>query len=171
MKNGNGTPYINHKKRKEWMGFMKVIEYDSRYKEAFVSLNKHWIEKFFKIEAHDLEQLDHVEQLIEEGAMVFFIVENQQVLSTCMVLELEPNVWEICKFATNEQFQGKGAGRKIFQKAIDYASAHGAEKIVIYSNQLLKPALHLYQSFGFKEVPVDIEEYDRCDYQAELIIK
>lgn len=33
---------------------MKVIRYDKQYKQEFIDLNKHWIDKFFKIEPHDL---------------------------------------------------------------------------------------------------------------------
>lgn len=149
---------------------MKIIEYNEIYKNDFIELNKNWIQKYFTIEEHDLEQLDNVEHYLSEGAMIFFAVEDEQVLSTCMVLQLQPNIWEICKFATNEKFKGKGAGKAVFQATIDYAIKNGAKKIVIYSNQSLKPAIHIYQSFGFKEVPVDIDDYDRCDYQAEMII-
>lgn len=151
---------------------MKIIRYQEQYKQLFIDMNKNWINKLFKIEQHDLEQLDQVENYLEQGAMAFFAVENEQVLATCMVLRLEHNTWEICKFTTNEQFQGKGAGTKVFQACLDYAIENQADKIVLYSNKKLKPALHIYQKFGFKEVPVTIDDYEsgRCDYQAELTV-
>lgn len=34
----------------------------------------------------------------------------------------------------------------------------------------MKTALHVYQLFGFNEVPVDIDDYERYDYQAELLL-
>lgn len=51
-----------------------------------------------------------------------------------------------------------------------YYIEHGAKKIVLYSNQTLKPALHIYKSFGFKEVDVDIDDYERAYFQAEYIV-
>lgn len=150
---------------------MEIIRYQEQYKQQFIDMNKHWIKKFFKIEPHDLEQLDQVENHLEQGAMVFFAIEDQQVLATAMILRLEDNTWEICKFATNEQFQGTGTGTKVFQACLDYAIENHADKVVIYSNQQLKPALHIYQKFGFKEVPVTVSDYERVDYQAELNVR
>jgi ribosomal protein S18 acetylase RimI-like enzyme len=165
MKNGYGN-IVNKKGGKK----MQVMRYKEKYKQDFIDLNKRWFEKFFKIEPHDLEQLKNVETYIEQGGMIFFAIEDDHVLSTCMVTELQPKVWEICKFATNEKFQGRGAGKIVFTEAINYAKEQGAKKIVIYSNKNLKTALHIYQLFGFNEVPVDIDDYERCDYQAELLL-
>lgn len=107
---------------------MKVIEYEKKYKKDFIELNKNWIQKYFTIEEHDLEQLDNVEHYLSEGAMIFFAVEDEQILSTCMALQLESNVWEICKFATNEKYKGRGAGKAVFQAAMDYAIKNKAKK-------------------------------------------
>ncbi|AYW46842.1 GNAT family N-acetyltransferase [Tetragenococcus koreensis] len=149
---------------------MEIICYEEKFKDDFVKLNKNWIEKYFKIEPHDIEQLTNAEKYIEQGDMIFFAVENGQVISTCLSSRLHNNVWEIAKFASNEHFKGKGAGKLVFKAGMDYAIKNGAEKIVLYSNQILKPALHIYDRFGFKEVPVDIDDYERCDYQAEYIV-
>lgn len=152
---------------------MKIIPYDAKYKQDFVNLNKRWIQKFFKLEPHDLEQLNNIEAELKQGAMIFFALDDDgNVLSTCMAAPLaEIDTWEIAKFATNEQFQGQGAGKAVFKAAMAYAEKEKhAKKLVIYSNQSLKPALHIYQAFGFREVPVTIDAYARCDYQAELFV-
>jgi len=62
--------------------------------------------------------------------MMFFAIEDEHVLSTCMVTELQPKVWEICKFATNEKFQGRGAGKIVFTEAINYVKEQGAKKLL-----------------------------------------
>jgi GNAT superfamily N-acetyltransferase len=149
---------------------MEIIEYDKKYKQEFIDLNLSWIKKFFKVEAHDLEQVEHVETYLKDEGMVYFAVEAGVVLSTVLVLREKGDTWEIAKFATSEKAQGKGAGKAVFARAKQHALAHGAKKIVIYSNQMLKPALHIYHSFGFIEVPVTIDEYERCDYQSEFLV-
>lgn len=149
---------------------MKVIPYDKKYKQEFIDLNKLWIEKLFKLEPHDLEQLENAEEYIKNGGMIFFVVENNQVLSTCLSMKIKDDVWEIAKFASNNKFKGRGAGKLVFKAAMDYAIENDAKNIILYSNKSLKPALHIYESFGFKEVPVDIDDYERCDYQAEFIV-
>lgn len=122
MKSGNGNT------TKKGGNKMKVIRYDKQYKQEFIDLNKHWIDKFFNIEPHDLEQLENVAHYLEQGGMIFFAIDGEQVLSTCMVIELQPDIWEICKFATNEKFQGKGADKAVFAAALDYAKDKLAKK-------------------------------------------
>lgn len=123
------------------------------------------------MEDEDREILYHAETFLKKGAMIFFAVEDDNVLATGMVIPFGNNVWEICKFATDEKHQGHGAGSAVFKSCMDYAIDHGAEKITLISNHILKPALHIYEKFGFKEVPVDrADEYARCDAQFEYIV-
>lgn len=63
-----------------------------------------------------------------------------------------------------------GVGKAIFGEALKLAKNNGSKKIVIYSNKKLKSALHIYHSYGFNEVPVDIDEYSHCDYLTELVL-
>ena len=37
------------------------------------------------------------------------------------------------------------------------------QKIILYTNSSLKPAIHLYQKFGFKEHEIENNEYERAD--------
>lgn len=51
---------------------MEIIPYKSEYKNDFIQLNRAWIEKFFKIEQADIDMLEHIEEYITKGAMVYF---------------------------------------------------------------------------------------------------
>ncbi len=151
---------------------MKIIKYQSKYKDDFVSLNKAWIEKYFKMEQEDYDVLNNVDELLKGGAMVFFAVENDTVLTTCMSMPLNNSDWEICKLAADEKYQDKGAGSAVFKACMDYAKKQGAKKLIIVSNSILKSALHIYKKFGFKEIPMDkTHNYERGDVQFEYIVK
>lgn len=78
---------------------MQIIEYDPKYKSEFVRLNTEWLEKFYYIESYDQYAMDHVEELIEKGSMVYFAVEDGKVLATCMIELLGDDVWEVRKLA------------------------------------------------------------------------
>lgn len=150
---------------------MEIIEYQPKYKDDFVRLNKAWIEKYFKMEQEDYEVLNNVDGLIAKGAMVFFAVENDIVLSTGMSMPLNDSNWEICKLAADENYQGKGAGSAVFKACMEYAVKQGAKKLIIVSNTILEPALHIYKKFGFKEIPMDkTHNYERGDIQLEYIV-
>lgn len=133
---------------------MKVDTYKPKYKEAFVRLNTEWLTRFYWIESYDQYAMDHVEELIEQGAMAFFALDDEEeVIATCMAMPLEGATWEICKLAARNQYTGTGAGSAVLLAAINYAEQHGARKEVLISCRGLKPAIHLYQKFGFHEVP------------------
>ena len=146
---------------------MEIVSYQSKYKNNFIDLNLAWLNKYFKVEPHDTEMLDGVETLIQQGAAVYFAVENETVLATCMIVPHGNDVWEICKLATDEKFQGKGAGSAVLKACMDYATKHGAKKLTIVSNRILSAAMHLYEKFGFWEVPIDNMEYERVNIQLE----
>lgn len=146
---------------------MDIIPYQEKYKKEFVELNLVWIKKYFKVEPQDLEMLNHVEDLLAEGAMVYFAVEQEKAIAACMVMPRENQVWEICKLATDERYMGRGAGSAVLKACVDYAKEHGAEKLMIVTNTVLSAALHLYAKAGFKEVPVDHMEYERVNIQFE----
>lgn len=151
---------------------MEIIEYQPKYKKDFVRLNKAWIEKYFKMEREDYDVLNNVDELIAKGAMAFFAVENDIVLSTGMSMPLNNRDWEICKLAADENYCGHGAGSAVFQACMEYAVKQGAKKLIIVSNTILKSALHIYQKFGFKEIPMDkTHNYERGDIQFEYIVK
>lgn len=151
---------------------MKIVEYQPKYKEDFIQLNTAWIEKYFTMEQDDYDVLNNVDKLLNNGAMIYFAIENNTVLATCMVTPISDTEWELCKLAANTNFQGKGAGSAVFKACMDYAVNNGAKRLVIISNSILKSALHIYEKFGFKEIPVDkTHNYKRADIQFEYIVE
>lgn len=151
---------------------MKIVEYKKKFEKDFIELNTAWVERFFKMEQEDREILYHAEDFLEKGGMIYFAVEGEKVLATCMAFPVEDTVWEICKLAANEKYQGKGAGTAVFCACKDYAEKHGAKKITLISNHILKPALHIYEKMGFRCVPLSRgNEYERADVQCEYIVE
>lgn len=148
---------------------MEVIEYQEKYKEAFVELNIAWIARYFTPEQADYDVLDHVDELLEKGSMIYFAVEDDEVLATCMAMPLGDDVWEICKLAATGQYTGKGAGSAVFKASMDYAVKNGAKKLTLISNRRLKPALHIYEKFGFHEVELNKAYwgFERADIEFE----
>ena len=150
---------------------MEIIEYQEKYKQDFIKLNTQWVERYFVMEQADRDVLEHVEELLKTGAMIYFAVEKGEVLATCMAMPLGEDVWEICKLAASGQYTGTGAGSAVFKASMDYAIAQGAKKLTLISNRRLKPALHIYQKFGFREVPLNKAYwgFDRADIEFEYM--
>lgn len=149
---------------------MKVIEYQDKYKQDFIRLNLNWIENYFSLEEEDRRILDHIEEEIASGGMIYLALIDENVAAVCMAVPTGDNVWEICKLAADDRWKGHGAGSAVFKACMDYAVAHGAEKLTLISNSILTPALHIYRKFGFRQVEVDRTEYARCDIQFEYMV-
>ena len=49
---------------------MKIIKYQYKYKNAFIQLNLAWIERFYRVEESDINMLEHIDDHIQNGAMV-----------------------------------------------------------------------------------------------------
>lgn len=152
---------------------MKIIPFEEKYRQDFIDFNTDWIiSNFGFLEEHDKETFEKIDEEIKEGAMIFFAVENDVALATCMAMPMKgkkENTWELCKLGSNKNVPHKGAGSAVFQAALEWALAHGAERLFILSNSKLKPALHIYEKYGFKEIKLDNYEYARGDIAFEYI--
>lgn len=151
---------------------MELIQYDSKFRQRFIELNTAWIKNNFgSLEKEDIKTFQEIDQEIAKGAMIFFAVENNTVLATCMTKQITENTWEICKLATDEHYRGKGAGSKVFEKCMEYAVLNNAKRLFILSSSTLKPALHIYQKYGFKEIKLNDYKYSRGDIAFEYIVR
>lgn len=150
---------------------MKIVEYDSRYKNSFIKFNTDWIvDNFGYLENEDIETFEKIEEELENGAMIYFAIENDVPLATCMAKPISEETWEICKLASNKHRDHKGCGSAVFGAAMQWAIKHGAKKLFLLSNRKLKPAIHIYEKYGFKEIKLNDYEYVRGDIAFEQII-
>ncbi len=151
---------------------MKVIPFEEKYRQDFIDFNKDWIvSNFGFLEEHDIQTFEKIDEEMKAGAMIFFAVENDIALATCMAMPMEGTTWEICKLGSNKNVPHKGAGSAVFRASMKWALEHGAERLFILSNSKLKPALHIYKKYGFEEIALNDYEYIRGDIAFEYIKK
>lgn len=150
---------------------MKILAYDARYKASFIQFNTDWIvDNFGNLEEEDIETFRKIDEELEHGAMIYFAVEADVPLATCMAKPMSGETWEICKLASNKQRAHKGCGSAVFEAAVQWAIEHGAKRLFLVSNRKLKPAIHIYEKYGFKEIKLNDYEYVRGDIAFERII-
>lgn len=150
---------------------MKIIEYDSKYKEDFIQFNKDWIiDNFGFLEDEDIKTFEKMDEELANGAMIYFAIEDGSALACCMAKPLENRTWEICKLASNKNRDHKGCGSAVFEAAVQWAIDHGAKRLFILSNSRLKAAIHIYEKFGFHQLKLDDYEYVRGDIAFERVI-
>ena len=151
---------------------MELVQFEDKYRQAFIDFNTDWIvTNFGKLEQHDLDTFEKIDEELRNGAMIFFAVENNIPLACCMSMPMEGDTWEICKLGSNKELPHKGAGSLVFRAAMEWAQKHDAKRLFILSNSRLKPALHIYEKHGFKEIKLDDYGYERGDIAFEYICK
>ena len=153
------------------MSSLTIIPYCPAYQPDFKRLNIEWISRYFTVEPHDLEQLDQPEvHILPNDGQVFFARLDDEIVGCVALINTGNKSYELAKMAVSPTVQGKGIGRKLCLAAIDYARNQGAETIWLESNRKLTPALTMYASVGFCEVPSVPTPYARADIRMEMAL-
>ena len=148
---------------------IQVVLFAPRHAEAWRSLNEAWIERFFAIEPKDREALDDPQgKIISKGGIIFIAERNGEAVGCAALLRMQDSGFELAKMAVADHAKGGGIGRKLIEACIDAARVAGAHRLYLESNSALAPALALYRSAGFVDLPPAPTPYARCDVWMEL---
>ena len=61
---------------------MRAVKYDPRYRQDFIRFNQDWIlDNFGFLEKEDIETFEKIDEELDEGAMIFFAVEDDVPLA------------------------------------------------------------------------------------------
>jgi ribosomal protein S18 acetylase RimI-like enzyme len=151
---------------------IKIIDYHKGLQPWFESLNRAWIEKYFYIEPQDNWVLAHPEDaFIRSGGAVLMASFNDTIVGTVALKKMDGRTYELAKMGVDEKYHGNGLGSALINAAVRKAKLLDAEKLVLYSNTKLQPAIHLYRKFGFREVILEEGRLARCNIKMELILE
>ncbi|TDP00013.1 bifunctional helix-turn-helix transcriptional regulator/GNAT family N-acetyltransferase [Marinomonas balearica] len=156
--------------------------YSSRHGTCFYDLNMAWLESHFmnQIEPQDFHSLGNPEKVVEEGGEVWCAVDRRKGHEDAQVIgvfalkprdKLTKDSIELSKMTVTPSEQGNGVGRYMLTHAFRRARALDYKTLCLESARKLKSAIHLYDSFGFKEVNVDKFSYHRTDVYMALDIQ
>lgn len=149
---------------------LEIIDYRPDHQPWFEKFNREWIEEYFWMEPIDTDVLQHPdEHILKKGGNILMAVSNQEMAGTVALKFVTPGIYEFTKMAVDRKFRGKKIGFALAVAAIEKARTMKAEKIILYSNTLLAPAITLYKKIGFSEVPLD-GPYKRTNIKMEILI-
>lgn len=152
---------------------ISVCTYDTKYRQAFIDLNKQWIEHYFRVEEMDIQQLEHAqENIIDVGGEIFIVTMGESVVGVCAMVPHGVDCYELAKMAVSPSVRGKGLGDTLMITAIEWARKKEARRILLLSNTVLTPAITLYKKHGFQTVHLGPNpDYERCNIEMELLLK
>lgn len=152
------------------MSEVTIIDYTSAHQQDFERFNKDWIEKYFWMEPIDFDVLSNPEEhIIHKGGFIFMACYKNELVGTVALKFVDKGVYEFTKMAVDEKFQGLKIGKLLAEVAIEKAREKKANRIILYSNTKLIPAIALYRKLGFREIPLD-GPYKRSDIKMELTL-
>lgn len=137
----------------------------------FRRLNEAWIAKYFGIESKDEETFaDPQHKIIEPGGQIFLAFLDGVAVGTVGLRRMSSEVrsYELIKMATDEKYQRRGIARSVVQAAIKWARQQKAKRLYLETNSSLTPAITLYKSVGFKQMPPQPTPYKRADVFMEM---
>ena len=148
-----------------------IVGFSKKYSEQFFILNKAWIEKSWRLEDSDKKDLLNPDKIVENGGQVFFALENKIVYGTVAMIKSSDYRFELAKMTVQEDFRGKGIANMLMDECLKFAKENKAKEIFLISNDSLIIARNLYDKYGFKEVDLDSQKYDRGNVKMRLTLE
>jgi GNAT superfamily N-acetyltransferase len=138
----------------------------------FARLNRDWLVRHDLLEDGDLPHLERPrETILEQGGEIFVARADGRVVGVCGVKPHDSTSFELVKLAVDSAARGSGIGTALTMRAIDWARAHGARRVILVSSTKLKAALGLYERLGFVRGPVPKDvPYVTADVYMELAL-
>ena len=149
---------------------IKFREFTAKDSEQFKALNIEWLKKYFEVEPIDERVLSNPRsEILDSGGFIFMAEIKDEVIGTFAFIKKGNQIFEFSKMAIDPKFRNKGYGNVMIQFAISFAKKYRWNKIILYSNRILKNSIHLYFKYGFIEVPMEADViYSRGNIKMEL---
>jgi ribosomal protein S18 acetylase RimI-like enzyme len=153
------------------MNSIKIVDYKPAHQPWFEKFNRYWIEKYFVMEPVDEFVLTNPEEaLLKPGGAILMAEFDGEVAGTVALRKIDETTYEFTKMAVDNKFQRKGIAEALSNASFKKAKMLGADKVILYSNSVLTPAISLYEKLGFAHVPVGNVEYKRSDVKMEILV-
>lgn len=107
----------------------------------------------------DLETLvaatvDNIDAYLPPRGRLWLVRDDtNRLVATICVKMVRPDTAEIKRLFVRSEGRGQGLGRRLTLMALDAARDLGAGRVVLDTGQWLTPAIALYRSLGFVEIP------------------
>jgi len=79
--------------------------------------------------------------------------QDNEFIGCVAIRKIDEQTAELKRMFVREGFQGMGIGKTLLQKAIDLAVAGNYSSIRLDTLNYMQPAINLYKSYGFYEIP------------------
>ncbi len=143
---------------------VKIVPYQTRYRDAFRTLNEEWLTEYMEIEPEDARVLSDPEgTILAGGGAILLALDDARPIGTGALINEGNGKYELAKMAVTGSYRGQGIGRQLAERLIEMARGLGAQEVELVSARLLPAATPLYRKLGFVEIPLGDNPYARAD--------
>ena len=151
---------------------IEIIEYKDEYADDFKKLNLEWLDGYNLTESHDLMVLDDPKgTILERGGAIYLARAGNEIIGSAALMKEHDDVYELAKMAVAKKWQGKGISKLLIESCLQKAKEVHASKLMLFSNHQLERAIHLYEKYGFRHVPVTDSPFSTADVKMELVME
>lgn len=97
---------------------------------------------------------DHLYEMFQKPGSIYFVAElNNEVLGGAGIYPTEglpEDTCELVKMYLRSETRGKGLGRLLIDKCLEFAKGFGYKQVYIETMPELKKAVSVYEKFGFE---------------------
>lgn len=105
-----------------------------------------------------------------EKSIAFEWQNSEKTIGVICLLPLNKHQLEIMNIAVLQPFQNKGIGKKLLEKAFDFAKSHHFSEIIVKTGNSSINQLAFYQKNGFRMQQI-IPDYFSDHYPEQVIIE
>ncbi len=159
---------LNAKQRQD----VRLVGYREAYKGHFKQLNCEWIERYFTVEPSDKRILSNPKKyIIDKKGFVYMARLGNEVVGTYALIRIHAKVYELAKMAVTAAHQKQGIGTEMLDHALARAKALKLEKLILYSNTQLAPAINMYFKKGFRVISKHDHHNNRANIKMEMALE
>ena len=134
---------------------MELRELNEKDLESLIKLYEQLDDANGNFTAEDARKIWKTEIEGNKKIKYFGAVENGKVISTCYCLiipnltRLGSSIAFVENVVTDSEYRGQGLGRKVMEKAIEFARENNCYKVILQSASFRKEAHQFYKNLGF----------------------
>lgn len=150
---------------------ISIVEYLPQHRLRFKEINEQWITRSYVMEEEDIKTVEDPEtHILKDGGKIYIALYKGHPVGTCAYLNMGDKVYEMIKFAVDEDYRGLKIGKILAEESVESIKQMGADKIILFSNKKgSAKAIEMYFKMGFKEIPLGNSEFARADIKMELV--
>ena len=147
---------------------IEIIDFTNELCGPIKSLNYEWLEKYFRVEEGDVVSLSNPKKyIIDKGGFIFYAKLDNKIVGTISLLKRADTIYELGKMAVTDSAKGLGIGTILLEQCLYEAKQKQIKTLILYSNTILQSAMHLYRKYGFVEVELESDLYERANIKME----